>query len=210
MCFKVTEQHWTHDESAWAGELEKACNSSLMWWENDHGWKPSSKKVCTYEKESIYSLKSKVKISCLCQRLEFGLLNCQTPIKDLESGLFLCWFEGSKSRLGRNPRPLDCMMYVPKLSEICSNISDIGNRQKVITGRFKCLKTRTIDVNACHAEDYLDTTDSFMGLCHADRLGWIFIRQNLSAAKVVGSKDDPVNKILWLTGTGNCSAKQSA
>lgn len=49
--------------------------------------------------------------------------------------------------------------------------------------------------------DYLDTTDSFMGLGHADRLGWIFIRQHLSAAKVVSSEDDPINKILWFTGT---------
>ena len=49
--------------------------------------------------------------------------------------------------------------------------------------------------------DYLDATDSFMGLGHADRLGWVFIRQHLSAAKVVSSKNDPINKILWLTGT---------
>lgn len=58
-------------------------------------------------------------------------------------------------------------------------------------------------VNKClpKGADYLDTTDSFMGLGHANRLGWIFIRQHLSAAKIVSSKDDPINKIFWLTGT---------
>lgn len=49
--------------------------------------------------------------------------------------------------------------------------------------------------------DYLDTRDSFMGLGHANGLGWVFIRQHLSAAKVVCSKDDPINKIFWLTGS---------
>lgn len=58
--------------------------------------------------------------------------------------------------------------------------------------------------------DYLDTTDSFMGLGHADRLGWIFIRQHLSAAKVVSSKDDPINKIFWLTGTWDYAVRQKA
>lgn len=53
---------------------------------------------------------------------------------------------------------------------------------------------------------YLDTADSFMGLGHADRLGWILIRQHLSAAKVVSSKDDPINKIFWLTWTWDCAA----
>lgn len=56
--------------------------------------------------------------------------------------------------------------------------------------------------------DYLDATDSFMGLGHADRLGWIFIRQHLSAAKVVSSKDDPINKIFWLTGAWDCAEKK--
>ncbi len=69
-----------------------------------------------------------------------------------------------------------------------------------------------MDVNDHLTEwkDYLDTTDSFMGLGHADRLGWIFIGQHLSAAKVVSSKDDPINKILWLTGTWDYKAKQRA
>lgn len=69
-----------------------------------------------------------------------------------------------------------------------------------------------MDVNDHLAErkDYLDTTDSFMGLGHADRLGWIFIGQHLSAAKVVSSKDDPINKILRLTGTWDYTAKRKA
>lgn len=54
--------------------------------------------------------------------------------------------------------------------------------------------------------DYLDTTDSFMGLGHADGLGGILIRQHLGAAKVVSSKDDPINEIFWLTGTWDFSA----
>ncbi len=49
-----------------------------------------------------------------------------------------------------------------------------------------------------------------MGLGHADRLGWIFVRQHLSAAKVVSSKDDPINKIFRLAGTWNYAAKQRA
>ena len=56
---------------------------------------------------------------------------------------------------------------------------------------------------------YLDTTDSVLCLGHANRLGWIFIRQHLSAAEVVRSEDDPVNKILWLTGTWDYAAKQT-
>ncbi len=63
-----------------------------------------------------------------------------------------------------------------------------------------------MDINDFH----LDTADGFMGLGHADRLGWIFIRQHLSAAKVVSSKDDPINKIFWLTGTWDYVAKQTA
>lgn len=47
-----------------------------------------------------------------------------------------------------------------------------------------------------------------MGLGHADRLGWIFIGQDLSAAKVVSGKDDPIYEIFWLTGTWDFPAKQ--
>lgn len=65
-------------------------------------------------------------------------------------------------------------------------------------------------VNECLPEeaDYLDTTDSFVGLGHADRFGWVLIRQHLSAAQVVSSKDDPINKVLGLTGTWDYAAKQ--
>lgn len=48
--------------------------------------------------------------------------------------------------------------------------------------------------------------DGFLGLRHADGLGRVFIRQDLSAAKVVSSKDDPINEIFWLAGTRDCSA----
>lgn len=51
------------------------------------------------------------------------------------------------------------------------------------------------------AADYLDLADGFMGLGHADRLGRIFIGQDLSAAKVISSKDDPIYEIFWFTGT---------
>lgn len=68
-----------------------------------------------------------------------------------------------------------------------------------------CLAVQTPDTLA--EADYLDVADSFMGLRHADRLGWILIRQNLSAAQVVSSKDDAINKIFGLTGTRDCSAK---
>lgn len=57
-------------------------------------------------------------------------------------------------------------------------------------------------------KNYLDLTDSFMSLGHTDTLGWVFIRQNLSAAKVVSSKDDPINKVFWLTGTWDCVTKR--
>lgn len=49
-----------------------------------------------------------------------------------------------------------------------------------------------------------------MGLGHADRLGRIFIGQDLSAAKVISSKDDPIYKIFWFTGTWDFPAKQMA
>lgn len=58
--------------------------------------------------------------------------------------------------------------------------------------------------------EYLDMADSLLGLCHADGFGWILVRQHLSAAKVVSSKDDPVNKVFWLTGTWDYAAKQKA
>lgn len=69
---------------------------------------------------------------------------------------------------------------------------------------------KTYNNNHPKRADYLDATDSFLGLGHADGLGWIFIRQHLSAAKVVSSKDDPINEILRLTGTWNYAAKQRA
>lgn len=42
-----------------------------------------------------------------------------------------------------------------------------------------------------------------MGLRHSDRLGWIFVRHHLCAAKVVSSKNDPIDEILRLTGAWN-------
>lgn len=58
--------------------------------------------------------------------------------------------------------------------------------------------------------DYLDLADSFLGLGHTDRLGRIFIGQDLSAAKVVSGKDDPIYKIFWFTGTWDFPAEQTA
>lgn len=49
-----------------------------------------------------------------------------------------------------------------------------------------------------------------MRLGHADGLGWVFIRRHRGAAKVVSGKDDPINEILWLTGTWDYAAKQKA
>lgn len=53
--------------------------------------------------------------------------------------------------------------------------------------------------------DYLDAADGFVCLRHAHGLGGVFIRQDLSAAKVVSSKDDPVDEVFRLTRTWNCS-----
>lgn len=55
--------------------------------------------------------------------------------------------------------------------------------------------------------DYLDLADSFVGLGHADRLGRVFIGHDLSAAKVVSSKDDAINEIFWFTGTWDFPAE---
>lgn len=52
--------------------------------------------------------------------------------------------------------------------------------------------------------DYLDAADGFVRLGHADGLGGVFIGQDLSAAKVVSSKDDPVDQVFRLTRTWNC------
>lgn len=83
-------------------------------------------------------------------------------------------------------------------------------RQHTITSLadLNIYKNKSIDVNyhLTKEADYLDTTDSFMGLGHADGLRGILIRQHLSAAKVVRSKDDPINEIFWLTGTWDFAA----
>lgn len=55
--------------------------------------------------------------------------------------------------------------------------------------------------------EYLDAADGFVCLGHADGLGGVFIGQDLCAAKVVSSKDDPVDEIFRLTGTWNCLGK---
>lgn len=55
--------------------------------------------------------------------------------------------------------------------------------------------------------DYLDAADGFVRLGHADGLGGVFIGQDLSAAKVVSSKDDPVDQVFRLTRTWNCLEK---
>lgn len=50
---------------------------------------------------------------------------------------------------------------------------------------------------------YLNPADCLLGLHHADILGRVPLRQQLSGAQVVSSKNDSINQIFWLAGSGN-------
>lgn len=49
--------------------------------------------------------------------------------------------------------------------------------------------------------EYLDPADSFLGLHHAYVLGGVPLRQQLSGAQVVSSKDNPINQVFWFAGS---------
>lgn len=49
--------------------------------------------------------------------------------------------------------------------------------------------------------EYLDPADSFLGLHHAYVLGRVPLRQQLSGAQVVSSKDNSINQVLWFAGS---------
>lgn len=49
--------------------------------------------------------------------------------------------------------------------------------------------------------EYLDPADGLLGLHHSDVLGGVPLRQQLSGAQVVSSKDNPINQVFWLTGS---------
>lgn len=44
---------------------------------------------------------------------------------------------------------------------------------------------------------HLDAADSLLRLHHADVLGGVPLRQQLSGAQVVSSKDNSINQIFW-------------
>lgn len=51
---------------------------------------------------------------------------------------------------------------------------------------------------------YLHPADSLLGLHHAYVLGGVPLRQQLSGAQVVCSKDDPVNKVFRFARSRYC------
>lgn len=53
------------------------------------------------------------------------------------------------------------------------------------------------------AAPHLDPAHGFLGLHHADVLGGRLVRQQLGGAKVIGSKNDPIDQVLGVTGSGN-------
>lgn len=48
--------------------------------------------------------------------------------------------------------------------------------------------------------EYLDPADSLLGLHHAYVLGRVPLRQQLSGAQVVSSKDNSINQVFWFAG----------
>lgn len=50
---------------------------------------------------------------------------------------------------------------------------------------------------------YLDPADGLLGLHHANVLGGVPLRQQLSGAQVVCSKDDPINQVFWFARPGH-------
>ena len=50
---------------------------------------------------------------------------------------------------------------------------------------------------------YLDPADGLLCLHHSDVFGWVPLREQLGGAQVVGSKDDPIDEVFWLTGPWN-------
>lgn len=57
-----------------------------------------------------------------------------------------------------------------------------------------------VSVCGC-AFEYLDPADSLLGLHHAYVLGWVPLRQQLSGAQVVSSKDNSINQVFWFAGS---------
>lgn len=53
-------------------------------------------------------------------------------------------------------------------------------------------------VSGC-ALEYLDPADGLLGLHHAYVLGRVPLRQQLSGAQVVSSKDNSINQVFWFT-----------
>lgn len=64
---------------------------------------------------------------------------------------------------------------------------------------FMCESVR-LGVCGCVFE-YLDPADSLLGLHHANVLGGVPLRQQLSGAQVVSSKDNSINQVFWFAGS---------
>lgn len=56
---------------------------------------------------------------------------------------------------------------------------------------------------------YLDPADGLLSLHHAYVLGGVPLREQLSGAQVVSSKDNPINQVLWLTWSWNWPREDS-
>lgn len=65
---------------------------------------------------------------------------------------------------------------------------------------FACV-SQCIWVRGCVFFEYLDPADSLLGLHHAYVLGGVPLRQQLSGAQVVSSKDNSINQVFWFTGS---------
>lgn len=79
----------------------------------------------------------------------------------------------------------------------------------ILTSRYFKTKNTTcvylyvwVSVPGCGCVfEYLDPADSLLGLHHAYVLGGVPLRQQLSGAQVVSSKDNSINQVFWLAGS---------
>lgn len=57
------------------------------------------------------------------------------------------------------------------------------------------------------APPHLNPADCFLGLHHAHIFGGSFVWEQLGGAKVIGGKNDPIDQVLGVTGSGNCNTE---
>ena len=55
---------------------------------------------------------------------------------------------------------------------------------------------------------YLNTPGGFLGLRHPHRLGGGLLREQLSAAQVVSSKDHPADQVVWVARPWDCVTEE--